>query len=79
MRKDKNSRLSSLVNIGNEPHDQMSLLRLLLHSNQFDIEGLIAGARLAKGLSSGQSVWLKCNRRRCRLTSPSCESVHCCM
>lgn len=28
--------------IGNEPDDQMSLVRLLVYSNEFDIEGLIA-------------------------------------
>ena len=35
-------RLFVLTDIGNEPDDQMSLTRLLLYSNQVDIEGLVA-------------------------------------
>ncbi|MEO8657604.1 MAG: DUF1593 domain-containing protein [Bryobacteraceae bacterium] len=35
-------RLIVISDIGNEPDDQMSLVRLLLYSNQLDIEGLIA-------------------------------------
>lgn len=35
-------RLFVLTDIGNEPDDQMSLVRLLLYSNEIDIEGLIA-------------------------------------
>lgn len=35
-------RLLVLSDIGNEPDDQMSLVRLLLYSNQIDIEGLVA-------------------------------------
>jgi hypothetical protein len=35
-------RLFVLTDIGNEPDDQMSLVRLLLYSNELDIEGLIA-------------------------------------
>src|ERR1039458_6500291 len=31
-----------ISDIGNEPDDQMSFVRLLLYSNEFDIEGLIA-------------------------------------
>lgn len=36
-------RLIVLSDIGNEPDDQMSLVRLLLYSNQIDLEALIAG------------------------------------
>lgn len=36
-------RVVVLSDIGNEPDDQMSFVRLHLYSNQFDIEGLIAG------------------------------------
>jgi Protein of unknown function (DUF1593) len=36
------SRLIILSDIGNEPDDQMSLVRLLLYSNEIDIEGLVA-------------------------------------
>jgi hypothetical protein len=35
-------RLVVLTDIGNEPDDQMSLVRLLLYSNEIDIEALIA-------------------------------------
>ena len=35
-------RLVVLSDIGNEPDDQMSLVRLLLYSNEIDIEGLVA-------------------------------------
>ena len=31
-----------LTDIGNEPDDQMSLVRLLVYSNEFDLEGLVA-------------------------------------
>ena len=36
-------RVVILSDIGNEPDDQMSLVRLLLYSNQLDVEALIAG------------------------------------
>jgi hypothetical protein len=35
-------RLFVFTDIGNEPDDQMSLVRLLVYSNEFDLEGLIA-------------------------------------
>ncbi len=35
-------RLVVLTDIGNEPDDQMSLVRLLLYANEIDIEGLVA-------------------------------------
>ncbi len=35
-------RIIVLSDIGNEPDDQMSLVRLLLYSNELDIEGLVA-------------------------------------
>jgi Protein of unknown function (DUF1593) len=35
-------RLFVLTDIGNEPDDQMSLVRLLLYANEIDIEGLVA-------------------------------------
>ena len=35
-------RLLVLTDIGNEPDDQMSMVRLMLYSNELDIEGLIA-------------------------------------
>lgn len=38
----ENARLIVLTDIGGDPDDQMSLVRLLTYSNQIDIEGLIA-------------------------------------
>ena len=35
-------RLIVLTDIGNEPDDSMSMVRLLTYANEFDIEGLIA-------------------------------------
>nr|WP_255490450.1 DUF1593 domain-containing protein [Duganella sp. SG902] len=35
-------RLIVLTDIGNEPDDQMSFVRLLVYSNEFDMEGLVA-------------------------------------
>ena len=35
-------RLFVLTDIANEPDDQMSLVRLLVYANQFDVEGLVA-------------------------------------
>jgi hypothetical protein len=46
-------RLFVLTDIANEPDDQMSLVRLLVYSNQFDVEGLVATT----------STWLKQNPR----------------
>ncbi len=37
-----NERIAVLTDIGNEPDDQMSLVRLLLYANEIDIEALIA-------------------------------------
>jgi hypothetical protein len=37
-----NARVFVLTDIGNEPDDQMSLVRLLLYSNELDLEGLVA-------------------------------------
>jgi hypothetical protein len=36
------SRVLVLTDIGNEPDDSMSMIRFLLYSNEFDVEGLIA-------------------------------------
>jgi len=35
-------RLLVLTDIGNEPDDQMSLVRLLVYANEFDLEGIVA-------------------------------------
>jgi hypothetical protein len=37
-------RLIVLTDIGGDPDDQQSMIRLMVHSNEFDIEGLIASA-----------------------------------
>ena len=31
-----------MTDIANEPDDQMSMVRFLVYSNQFDVEGLVA-------------------------------------
>ena len=36
-------RIVVLTDIANEPDDQMSMVRFLVYSNEFDVEGLIAG------------------------------------
>src|SRR5262245_6039465 len=37
-------RLVVLTDIGGDPDDQQSMIRLMVHANEFDIEGLIASA-----------------------------------
>jgi hypothetical protein len=46
-------RIVVMTDIANEPDDQMSLVRFLLYSNQFDVEGLVATT----------STWLKTHPR----------------
>ena len=46
-------RIVVLTDIANEPDDQMSLVRFLVYSNQFDVEGLVATT----------STWLKTGPR----------------
>lgn len=41
---DEKPRLLVLTDIGGDPDDQQSLIRLLLYSNEFEIEGLIASS-----------------------------------
>ncbi|MGE3316035.1 MAG: nucleoside hydrolase-like domain-containing protein [Planctomycetaceae bacterium] len=41
---DERPRLLVLTDIGGDPDDQQSLIRLMLYSNEFEIEGLIASA-----------------------------------
>lgn len=41
---DDRPRLLVLTDIGGDPDDQQSLIRLLVHANEFEIEGLIASA-----------------------------------
>jgi hypothetical protein len=36
------TRVVVMTDIANEPDDQMSMVRFLVYSNQYDIEGLIA-------------------------------------
>lgn len=42
-------RLLVLTDIGGDPDDQQSMVRLMCYSNEFDIEGLIATSRLGHG------------------------------
>jgi hypothetical protein len=49
----KKVRLIVLTDIGGDPDDEQCLVRLLLYSNEFDIEGLIAGAHPYKDGSPG--------------------------
>jgi len=46
-------RVIVMTDIANEPDDQMSLVRLLLYSNEFDVEGLVATT----------STWMKAGVR----------------
>jgi hypothetical protein len=50
------SRLIVLTDIGEDPDDQQSLIRLLVHSNEFDIEGLIASASGTPGKKDPEVV-----------------------
>src|SRR4029450_9356269 len=43
------TRVLVMTDIANEPDDQMSMVRFLLYSNQFDVEGLVAST----------STWMK--------------------
>ena len=38
-------RVVVMTDIANEPDDQMSMVRFLVYSNQFDVEGLVARRR----------------------------------
>ena len=46
-------RVVVMTDIANEPDDQMSLVRFLLYSNQWDVEGLVAST----------STWMKARVR----------------
>ncbi|GAH39187.1 unnamed protein product, partial [marine sediment metagenome] len=48
-------RLLILTDIGGDPDDQQSMIRLMLYSNEFEIEGLIASASGTPG-ELGKSV-----------------------
>jgi hypothetical protein len=45
-------RIVVLTDIGGDPDDQQSLVRLLLYSNDLDIEGLLATSRMQQGLDA---------------------------
>src|SRR6187401_136231 len=42
-------RLAVLTDIGGDPDDQQSLIRLMVYSNEFEIEALIASASGTRG------------------------------
>lgn len=44
LRADERPRLLVLTDIGGDPDDQQSVIRLMVYANEFDIEGLIASA-----------------------------------
>lgn len=52
------SRVLVLTDIGGDPDDQESMVRFLLYSNEFDVEGLIAASsrHLRTGVQPGQIV-----------------------
>ena len=62
------SRVVVMTDIANEPDDQMSMVRFLVYSNQFDVEGLIAST----------STWMR-NKVRpdvinsCSMPTPRCS------
>ena len=41
-------RVIVISDIGNEPDDQMSFVRFLMYSNEFEAEGLIAAPRIRR-------------------------------
>jgi hypothetical protein len=43
------TRLLVLTDIGGDPDDQQSMVRLLLYANEFDLEGLVATSRMGHG------------------------------
>jgi hypothetical protein len=49
-------RLLVLTDIGGDPDDQQSMIRLMVHANEFDIEGLIASASGTPGELKKESV-----------------------
>jgi len=49
-------RLLVLTDIGGDPDDQQSLIRLLVHANEFEIEGLIASAAGTPGELKKETV-----------------------
>lgn len=49
-------RLLVLTDIGEDPDDQQSLIRLMVHANEFDIEGLIATASGTPGKKEPEVV-----------------------
>ena len=55
-------RVVVMTDIANEPDDQMSMVRFLVYSNHFDVEGLIATT----------STWMK---NKARPTSCRCWSA----
>ncbi|NJK93954.1 MAG: DUF1593 domain-containing protein [Bacteroidales bacterium] len=44
-----NPRLLITTDIGGDPDDQQSLVRLMVYTNEFEIEGLISSARRYPG------------------------------
>jgi len=51
---DGEPRVVVLSDVGNEPDDQMSLVRLLLYSNEFGLEALVATTSSGRGTRSSR-------------------------
>lgn len=49
-------RLVVLTDIGEDPDDQQSLIRLMVHANEFDVEGIIASASGTPGRKDSEVV-----------------------
>jgi hypothetical protein len=49
-------RLLVLTDIGGDPDDQQSMVRLMIHANEFEIEGLIASASGTPGELKKETV-----------------------
>src|SRR5436305_10837025 len=49
-------RLLVLTDIGGDPDDQQSMIRLMVHANEFDIEGLVASAAGSPGELKADTV-----------------------
>ena len=68
---DTKPRLLVLTDIGGDPDAQQSMVRLMMYSNEFDIEGLIAtasgtpGELQQVGLSRGGKLWRKADNGWC--------------
>ena len=59
-------RLVVLTDIGGDPDDQQSMIRLMTYANEFEIEGLIASATGTPGESKEEVTRPEIGRASCR-------------